>query len=115
VVWEVEVTNQFRDWYATLGDDDTQAVNAGVDLLGERGPALGRPLVDTLSGSSIANLKELRPTTSLRVLFVFDPRRTAILLLGGDKRGQWQQWYRVAIPTAEALYERYLQELQEGR
>jgi hypothetical protein len=53
---------------------------------------------------------------SIRILFAFDPHRTAILLLGGDKAGQWQSWYRDAIPAAERLYETYLEELrQEGR
>jgi len=52
---------------------------------------------------------------SLRVLFIFDPRRTAILLLGGDKTGHWDQWYETAIPAADQLYEVYLAELQSER
>ncbi len=77
------------------------------------GNSLGRPLADTLQGSRIVNLKELRPLGgSIRILFVFDPRRVAILLLGGDKAGQWQQWYRDMIPLAERLYEIYLAELR---
>src|SRR6266581_3459723 len=58
---------------------------------------LGRPLVDTIHGSSIANLKELRPGT-VRVLFAFDPWRSSILLVAGDKAGRWNEWYREAIP-----------------
>ncbi len=65
--------------------------------------------MDTLTGSSIANLKELRPGT-VRILFVFDPWRSSILLVAGDKAGQWNAWYREAIPLAEQRYETYLKE-----
>ncbi|GAB1694207.1 type II toxin-antitoxin system RelE/ParE family toxin [Krasilnikovia sp. M28-CT-15] len=83
-----------------------------IDLLAEAGPGLGRPVVDTIHGSSIANLKELRPGT-VRILFVFDPWRASILLVAGDKTGQWNDWYRGAIPLAEQRYERYLKERAE--
>lgn len=80
------------------------------------GPALGRPLVDRLEASRIHNLKELRPGsaghTEIRILFVFDPWRSAILLIGGDKSGNWTGWYRYAIPHAEELYDQYLKERQ---
>ncbi len=77
------------------------------------GPALGRPLVDTLRHTRLPNLKELRPqATTIRILFAFDPRRTAILLLGGNKAGRWAAWYRTAIPAAERLYEEHLAELR---
>ena len=65
-------------------------------MLRDHGPALGRPTVDTIAGSWLANLKELRATLGrahLRVLFVFDPARRAVLLVGGNKAGQWQSWY----------------------
>jgi hypothetical protein len=72
----------------------------------------GVPLVDTIAGSTIANLKELRPgsvgRSEIRILFVFDPWRSAILLVAGDKAGNWRRWYREAIPRAERLYETYL-------
>ncbi|WP_280271417.1 type II toxin-antitoxin system RelE/ParE family toxin [Nocardia wallacei] len=69
-------------------------------------------VVDT--GSRLANLKELRPRqTMIRILFVFDPWRSAILLVGGDKTGQWNAWYEQAIPHAESLYEIYLKERAE--
>jgi hypothetical protein len=77
--------------------------------LADVGPGLGRPLVDTIHGSTIANLKELRPG-SVRILFAFDPWRDSILLVAGDKAGRWTQWYREAIPLAEQRYERYLKE-----
>ena len=112
--WSVEFTNEFGDWFRGLDDDAQRAVEAAIEKLQEIGMALGRPFVDTLTSSRLANMKELRPMGgNIRVLFAFDPRRTAILLLGGDKTGQWQAWYREAIPVAEQLYEVYLAELQQ--
>jgi hypothetical protein len=83
-----------------------------IDALAEAGPALGRPLVDTIGHSSIPNLKELRPGT-VRILFCFDPWRSGILLVAGDKSGRWTDWYREAIPLAEQRYEIYLKERAE--
>jgi hypothetical protein len=89
-------------------------IEAAVDVLSEHGPTLGRPLVDTLTGSKIVNLKELRPRqTNIRILFVFDPWRSVILLVAGDKTGEWNRWYDRAIPRAEELYETYLKERAE--
>jgi hypothetical protein len=92
-------------------------VNQAILVLERNGPAEGRPLVDTVTASRIINMKELRPSsvgrTEIRILFVFDPWRSAILLLAGDKSGQWQRWYRHAIPDAEQVYARYLKERQE--
>ena len=80
----------------------------------EAGAALGRPLVDSIAHSSVSNLKELRPGSAgrseVRILFAFDPWRSAILLTGGDKSHDWQGWYRRAITRAEELYEQYLNE-----
>jgi hypothetical protein len=116
MTWVVEYTNEFGDWFAGLGDNDREDVIAAVEMLEAYGPSLGRPFVDTLKGSRYANFKELRPQGSNpRILFAFDPRRTAILLMGGDKTGRWQAWYREMIPMAEQLYEEYLQDLhREG-
>jgi hypothetical protein len=76
------------------------------------GPALGRPLVDTVHQSRHANMKELRPPSSnLRVLFAFDPRRTAILLILGDKTGRWDAWYDEMVPVADDLYDAHLEEI----
>lgn len=70
--------------------------------------------MDRLTGSELHNLKELGPGSAgrreIRILFVFDPWRSAILLLGGDKAGHWKQWYKAAIPEAEQLYAEYLKE-----
>jgi hypothetical protein len=77
-------------------------VIAAVELLAEHGPALDRPLVDRVKGSKY----------HFRVLFIFDPRREAILLIGGDKSGNWDAWYAEAIPEAERLYEEYLDDFR---
>ena len=107
--WDVYLVNEVRDWIDGL-DSVTQArVVQAIDLLAEVGPGLGRPLVDTIHGSSIANLKELRPGP-VRILFAFDPWRSSILLVAGDKTGLWNDWYRDAIPLAEQRYEQYLKE-----
>jgi len=83
-------------------------------LLEERGPSLGRPHVDTLAKQSRhSNLKELRIEhrgDAYRVLFAFDPRRVGVLLLGGRKPDQ--KWYKTAVPAADKLYDRYLEELK---
>ena len=83
-------------------------------LLAETGPGLGRPVVGAITGSRRSNMKELRVSQggALRVLFAFDPRRHAILLLGGDKSGQWNEWYTRAIPEADVLYDVHLEELR---
>jgi len=116
--WEIYQTDEVAVWVRDLRRTDPQAaekVEAAVDVLAEYGPTLGRPLVDTLAGSKLANLKELRPRqTNIRILFVFDPWRSAILLVAGDKTGQWHKWYEGAIPRAEQLFALYLQERAEA-
>jgi hypothetical protein len=112
--WEICVTDEVLDWINALdGRSQAQIVDA-IDRLAETGPSLGRPLVDKLTGSQVHNLKELRPGSAgrseIRILFVFDPWRSAILLVGGDKSGDWSGWYRRAIPHAEELYAKYLAE-----
>src|SRR5450755_694937 len=112
--WVIEYTDQFGAWWITLSVEEQRALTAAIELLERDGPTLGRPLVDTITASRHANMKELRPpATSLRVLFAFDPRRTAILLIGGDKHGQWQRWYREFIPVADRLYDEHLAELTD--
>lgn len=115
--WEIYVTDEVREWISELDALSHRLVVQAVDLLADRGPALGRPLVDRVEHSSVQNLKELRPGSAgrseIRVLFVFDPWRSAILLVAGDKSGNWNQWYREAIPRAEHLLDIYLKERAE--
>ena len=105
-MWEIETSDEFRDWYRALTYNEVQSVNFSVELLEAVGPALSRPHVDTLKGSRIANLKELRVQHQgrpIRILFVFDPRRIGYLILGGDKTGD-SDWYRRVIPLAEKIF-----------
>jgi hypothetical protein len=115
--WESYVTDDVRHWLATLDEASHRLVVQAIDILADRGPALGRPLVDHVEHSAVQNLKELRRgsagRTELRILFVFDPWRSAILLVAGDKAGNWKQWYRKAMPRAEQLLEIYLKERAE--
>lgn len=120
--WTVTTTQDVREWLSRLARTDRrsfQQVVAAVRLLRQEGPALGRPMVDTITASKLANLKELRPgssgRTELRILFAFDPFRQAILLVAGDKAGQWTKWYREAIPEAERRYAEHLAELEADR
>ena len=114
------MTSQVEDFLDVLyeADRDThRLVNQAILVLERNGPSEGRPLVDSIAASRISNMKELRPPstgrTEIRILFAFDPWRSAILLVAGDKSGQWTRWYREAIPEAEQLYARYLKE-REG-
>ncbi len=115
LVWDVEVTDEFIEWWDGLSVDQQESLTDRVDLLAERGPDLGRPVVERIAMSRHHNMKELRSSQggALRVLFTFDPRRFAILLLGGDKSGEWNDWYEVAVPKADELYDAHLAELGE--
>jgi len=113
--WTVKATNEVDEWLDGLPEAQQDAIYARIELLTEYGPTLGRPAVETLDWSTIHNLKELRAKVGrneLRVLFVFDPSREAILLIGGNKTGKWNRWYREAIPRAERRYEEHLDKLR---
>jgi hypothetical protein len=96
--------------------DRASAIQVGqaIGLLLEAGPELGRPLADRVHHSRLSNLKELRPGSAgrseIRILYIFDPRRNAVLVVAGDKAGKWEAWYRQAIPLAEQRYEDYLKQ-----
>ncbi|PYC68515.1 DNA-binding protein [Micromonospora arborensis] len=113
--WAIKTTMDVRDWLRSLRETDPatyRSVNVAIDMLADTGPGLGRPLVDTLRGSTISNLKELRPRSgrdvAVRVLFVFDPWSQAVLLVAGNKAGDWSRWYDKVIPAAEIAYEGWL-------
>jgi hypothetical protein len=114
-MWEVEYTYEFEQWWLDLTQEQQEALDARVMLLAEHGPGLKRPVVGDIKASRHANMKELRTSKggALRVLFAFDPRRHAILLLGGDKSGEWSDWYEWAVPQADDLYDTHLQELRD--
>ncbi|HUJ65306.1 MAG TPA: type II toxin-antitoxin system RelE/ParE family toxin [Acidimicrobiales bacterium] len=113
----VKVTEEYGAWFTMLIKEDLPSavqVAQAVAALREEGPALGRPLVDRLKGSRVHHLKELRPgsrgRSEIRIIFAFDPARAALLLVGGDKAGNWSRWYRENIPIAEQLYLEYTEE-----
>ena len=111
--WDVEYTDEFGRWWDSLTVSEQNAIESAVEFLEEVGPGLGRPFVDTIQGSRHPNMKELRSRTgNIRILFAFDPRRSAILLIGGDKTNRWSDWYQEMIPVADQLYDDYLEELR---
>ena len=114
MMWNVEFTDEFYAWWRTLSDSQQDALQASIELLEMNGPSLGRPHVDTVKGSRHSNMKELRTQwsgTPLRTFFAFDPRRSAILLIGGDKTGD-KRFYDKMLPIADDLYDTYLKELK---
>ena len=113
-MWTVEYTDEFGEWWETLDEDEQLSIAIGVDALVVAGPHLGRPDVDTVKGSRHSNMKEPRTQhrgKPYRTFFAFDPRRTAILLLGGDETGD-KPFYDRMIPLADDLYDHHLQELK---
>jgi hypothetical protein len=114
--WQVDL-EFIEAWLLELDQASYELVIAAIELLGEAGPQLGRPLVDTVVGSRHKNMKELRLGSSgrseLRILFAFDPIRHAILLFAGDKAGNWNKWHRTNIPIADARFDRHIEKLKE--
>lgn len=115
--WQVIIVEPRLTWLHELRRSDRLTliqISQAITVLAEEGPGLGlgRPLVDTVSGSKLPNLKELRPGSAgdseVRLLFVFDPQRRAVFLVGGDKSGKWTDWYKTAIPRAEDAYAEHL-------
>ncbi len=110
--WEILLWPDVEEWIMHIGEADYLRVAAAIDLLAYEGPKLGRPLVDRVAGSRHHNMKELRPRSAqsgaLRILFAFDPRRRAILLVAGDKAGQWSQWYERNVAVADDRFDTWL-------
>jgi hypothetical protein len=102
--WQIIVTTDVKDWLHRLEPAQRHRVAEALDVLAHQGPALGRRLVDRISGSRYHNMKELRPTGGhLRVLFAFDKQQRAVMLVGGDKTGQWNRWYHRNVRRADRL------------
>ncbi|MBT2374472.1 type II toxin-antitoxin system RelE/ParE family toxin [Pseudomonas fluorescens] len=116
--WDIEYTDEFGNWWGDLDAKEQSSVSASVDLLGLLGPDLRFPHTSDIRGSRHGGLRELRVQHSgrpYRVLYAFDPRRCALLLIGGDKTGQ-DRWYQEHVPIAEKLYDEHLEILRkEGR
>ena len=116
-MWKIVVTDQFKEWYDRLTDPEAEAVTAVVDLLAELGPQLGYPYSSSIRQSRHSHMRELRVQHAgrpYRVLYAFDPQRTAVLLLGGEKTGD-DRWYGRSVPEADRLYDDYLIEMGQGR
>lgn len=112
-MWHVEL-ELIADWLRRLDRKSKVLVLAAFEILEERGPNLRRPLVGKIAGAKLVpSMKELRPglagRSEIRILFCFDPGRNAVMLIGGDKRGRWDAWYKQVIPVAESRYVRWLE------
>lgn len=113
--WNVIFDPDFRIWFYQQEQGLQDEILAVIEILEESGPKLGRPRVDTIKASTFNNMKELRiqyQGEPWRILFVFDPKRQAILLVGGNKTGN-KRWYKENIPIADRRYEEYLETLEE--
>jgi hypothetical protein len=118
LMWNIRQTEDFEDWFSE-GDEKLQEdIVTHVEILKEIGPLLGRPYADTLKGSSIKNLKELRFRSGskvIRIFFIFDSERNGVLLIGGDKAGSGDKiFYDQMIAKSEKIYFRYLQQRRKN-
>lgn len=112
--WEVEYTDEFGEWWDGLTEGEQESVRASVKLLADLGPSLPFPHSSSVTQSRHGNMRELRIQHAgrpYRVLYAFDPRRCAILLIGGDKAGK-DRWYDEYVPVADRLYEEHLEALR---
>lgn len=113
--WNVEYTNEFGEWWSNLTELEQEDFAAVVALLMEHGPRLPFPYSSGIEASKHSHMREMRVQSGgrpLRGLYAFDPRRTAILLIGGDKTGQ-DRFYKTMIPIADRLYDEYITELKK--
>lgn len=114
---EAEYTDEFEEWWNTLDAAEQGSVDAYVRMLEEFGVALGFPYSSDIKGSKHAQMRELRAQHKgrpYRVLYAFDPRRMAILLVGDDKTGN-NRWYDEFVPVADALYAEHLEILEKEK
>ncbi|WP_420126965.1 type II toxin-antitoxin system RelE/ParE family toxin [Longimicrobium sp.] len=115
MAYEVEFTDEFDGWWDMLEEDEQESVRAGVEKLISFGPFLEFPDSSGIRGSRHGRMRELRVKhrgRPYRVLYAFDPRRVAILLIGGDKTGS-RRWYERFVPLADDLYDQHLREIAE--
>ena len=113
--WEVEYTDEFGEWWETLSEAEQEDITAVVELLEQKGPQLPFPHSSGISNSKHNHMRELRIQHAgrpYRTLYAFDPRRMAILLIGGDKTGN-DRWYDENIPLADKLYDEHIEILKK--
>jgi hypothetical protein len=111
--WEIEYTDEFGAWWESLTEPEQVDVAAVVELLERKGPQLPYPFSSGVNGSKYDHMRELRIQHAgrpYRTLYAFDPRKMAILLIGGDKTGN-KRWYEENIPIADKLYDEHVQVL----
>ena len=114
MAWNVECTDEFAEWYHDLSEAQQDDMTAAGLLLMEMGPQLPFPHSSGINGSKHAQMRELRVQSRgrpLRAFYAFDPRRSAILLIGGDKTGD-DRFYARMIPIADKLYDVYIAEIR---
>lgn len=113
-MWTIKQTEEFQNWFEKADKKLQDDTLEHVEILRQFGPQLSRPFVDTLKGSSITNLKELRFNSGvkvIRIFFVFDPDRNGVLIIGGDKAGSGGKvFYDKLIDKSEKIYTKYLEE-----
>lgn len=117
MAYAVNASEEFSEWFGTQEKTLRRTIAAHIGLLEEHGPQLRRPYADTLEGSRLSNLKELRVQhrgEPYRILYAFDPERQALLLIGGNKAGD-KRWYTRMIPLAETIFERHLKNLEKEK
>jgi len=115
--WTVIFHKKFEEWFDIQPFPLKRDIAAVLLVLKTEGALLGRPYVDSLKGSSLSNLKELRVQHQgepYRLLFAFDPQRQAIVLVGGNKASD-KQWYQKNIKIAEQRFAEHLAQLKEDK
>jgi len=115
--WDVEYCEYFEDWWNELTESEQESIASIVGILEKQGPQIRYPYSSGVESSRHSHMRELRVQHEgrpYRVLYAFDPRRCAILLLGGDKTGK-DRWYEENVPIADTLYDEHLAELEKGK
>ncbi|NES17554.1 MAG: type II toxin-antitoxin system RelE/ParE family toxin [Symploca sp. SIO3E6] len=116
MLWEIVFHAEFERWFFEQDNALQESIAMLLDILEEQGPSIGRPYIDTIKGSDFPNMKELRVQHAglpYRILFAFDPKRQAVLLVGGNKAKD-KRWYEINIPIADKRFRKYLEETKGG-
>ena len=115
-IWEVEATDAFADWWGELNNNERESVGLYIKMLMQFGVKLGYPYTSQILGSQYGKMRELRIQHNgepYRVFYAFDPRRSAILLIGAIKSGKEKRFYEQYVPIADALYKQHLDSLEK--
>jgi len=117
MAWEIEYTDEFGVWWNSLNEEEQIDIDSVVGLLEEKGPHLPYPYSSDIEGTKYGEVRELRiqhKGKPYRIIYAFDPRRTAVLLIGGRKTGG-KRWYEKYVPLAEKIYKEHLKSLKDKR